>query len=290
MDDLDLFIQSGKITSQAREYGKTLVKKGAVMFDVAQAIEQKIRELGAVPAFPVGLSFNEIAAHWTPAPNEERIFADDLIKLDLGACFEGAVTDTAVTIDLSGKHEKIVKASEDALNAAIATLRPGVMLCEIGDAIEHAMYKYGMQPVRNLSGHGIGINIVHKAPTIPNYNNGNKTTLKKGDLIAIEPFATSGEGIVGDYGPAEFFMLLAPKQLRDPGMRVVVERIKQFQGRPFTRRWLDFPQAKVLFTLRELEKLGVLHKYPPLVEKTKAPVAQTEHAFYIDDEVIVLTK
>ena len=70
------------------------------IFRNAEQIEGKIRELGGKPAFPVNLSINEIAAHYTPAYNDETK-ADGLLKVDIGVQIEGAIADTAFSLDLT---------------------------------------------------------------------------------------------------------------------------------------------------------------------------------------------
>ena len=90
-----------KITAEAIEYGKSLVKTDASVLDVAEKIEEKIKQLGGEPAFPVNISFNHIAAHYTPEVNDALVFKDEIIKLDIGAHVEGCIGDSAVTVDLS---------------------------------------------------------------------------------------------------------------------------------------------------------------------------------------------
>ena len=69
--DVDKWIKAGKIASDVREYSKSLIKQGAKLIDVSEKIENKIRDLGAEPGFPVNLSWNEFAAHCTPKVDDE---------------------------------------------------------------------------------------------------------------------------------------------------------------------------------------------------------------------------
>jgi methionyl aminopeptidase len=286
------FIKAGKISRQALEYGRELVVKGAKPVEICDKIEEKIHALGGTIAFPTQISLNEIAAHFCPEGDEEIVLSDELCCLDVGAAFNGAVGDNALTVDLSGKHTSLVKASAEALQAATETLGVGVPLCKIGKAIEEVIKGYGFQPIRNLSGHGIGINIVHQKPTVPNFDNGDMTKLEKGMTIAIEPFATTGNGLVEEKGDASVFTLVGKKSVRVGFVREIMKMIEGYDGLPFTTRWLtkNFTYAQVRYALNQFDQLGILHKYPPLVEKSKGLVAQTENSFLIDDEVRVLTK
>ena len=104
-------------------------------YEGMMSVSLKIKELGGKPAFPTQLSINEIAAHYNPFVNDETKFKEgDLVKLDLGVHINGAVADIAVTVDL-GDHAALVKASKDALQAAIDFIKPGVELREVGKVI-----------------------------------------------------------------------------------------------------------------------------------------------------------
>ena len=82
------WIKAGKIASEAREYGKGLVKVDASLLEVTNKIEDKIKKLGGALAFPTQLSRNEIAAHYNALVNDESKFIEgDLVKLDLGVSF-----------------------------------------------------------------------------------------------------------------------------------------------------------------------------------------------------------
>ncbi len=290
---LKKFEQAGKIAGQALKYGSGLVKSDAKLLDVADAIEQKIRESGGEPAFPVNLSLNEFAAHDTAGPNDERMFGESVVKLDVGVHVDGCVGgDTAMTIDLTGKYKDLVAASRDALNAAIKIVQIGTTLGSIGAEISQAIESHGLKPVRNLSGHGLGVNTVHTSPSVPNYDNKDETELSDGMTIAIEPFATNGVGLITDKGQPLIHSLVLKKPVRNIITRNVLKEIKIFNGLPFATRWLTnkFPVFKVNYAMKEMDQLKMLHSYAPLVEREKGIVSQAEHSFFIGDKVKILTK
>ena len=153
--EIEKIKKAGNIAAQTLEYGKNLIKKDASLLQVLDKIEEKIEELGAKPAFPAQISCNHLAAHFCP-DEDDIIFSDQLACLDVGVHVDGYIGDNAVTVDLSGKNENLVKASKEALDNAISVVKPGVTLTEIGKAIQDSIQKYGFAPVRNLSGHGLG--------------------------------------------------------------------------------------------------------------------------------------
>ena len=287
------FIKAGRISAEALEYGKSLIKKGNSLLETTELIEKKIFELGGKPAFPVQISCNEIAAHFCVEDDDKTIFEDQLVCLDLGVHVDGAIGDTAYTIDLSGKYSDLVKAAQKALEEALKIVNVGTELRAIGKIINDTIAGYGFNPVRNLSGHGLDLYEIHTKPTIPNFDDGNKTALKKGMTFAIEPFSTNGSGMVHESGLPTVFMLEHKKPVRSQITREVLMEIGSYEGLPFAKRWLTRKfGAKANFALREMSQLGMIHEFPPLAEVSKGIVAQAEHSVLIDDngEVIVLTK
>jgi methionyl aminopeptidase len=79
-------------------------------------------------------------------PNRDILFADQLVKLDVGVCVNGAIGDCATSIDLSGKYQHIVDAAEEALKAAESMVKVGVTVSEIGTAIERAITERDYSP------------------------------------------------------------------------------------------------------------------------------------------------
>jgi len=290
-ETIEKYKKAGKIAAQVLSYGKDLIKKDAKVLDVLNKIENKIEELGAKPAFPAQISMNEIAAHFCPEDDDETKFNDQLVSLDVGVHVDGFVGDNAITVDLSGKNEDLVKASEEALKAAIEVVKPGIKLSEIGKAIEDTITNLGFQPVRNLSGHGLDSYNIHSQPTIPNFNTKDNVLLEK-QVIAIEPFATNGVGLIQEKGEPSVFSLIGKKSVRIGFVRNILKQIETYKGLPFTTRWLtkNFSAAQVKFALNQLKQLEILKEYPPLVEKQKGLVSQAEHSLLVDDEVVVLTK
>ena len=284
--------KAGSIAKQSLEFGAGLIRKGAKVVEVLDKLESKIVELGGMPAFPAQVALNETAAHFCPEGDDPFVFDNQLVCLDVGVHVDGFVGDTALTVDLSGKHADLVKASRDALNAALEVVKPGVKLALIGKAIEDTIQSLGFQPVRNLSGHGLGHFSVHTPPTIPNFDTKDSQILEKGQVIAIEPFATNGIGLIHEKGLPTIFSMTGRKPVRIGFVRDIQKEIDTFQGLPFTTRWLTkkFSKAQVDFALKQFDQLNIIHSYPPLVEKQDGLVSQAEHSVLVDDEVIILTK
>lgn len=286
------YFQAGKIAAEALQYGKLLITPGASVKEILVAVEKKIGELGGKMAFPPQISLNEFAAHSCSDLNDATILKDQLVKLDVGVHIEGYIADTALTVDLSGKYESLVKASQEALENALKIAKPGVTLGEIGRVIHETVTKYGFSPVRNLSGHGLDEYEIHSTPSVPNFDNGNNNVLEEGQVIAIEPFASTGSGLVEESSPATVFTLVGDTGIRDPITRNVLKEIRTYQGLPFAKRWLEekFTSNKINFALRQLSNARCLQHHPPLFDSKRGMVSQAEHSVIVSEKPIVFTR
>ena len=222
MDDVvyDAYREAGALARRVLRRGAGLVKEGADLLDMVEETENMVTEEGALLAFPLNVSFNEAAAHDTAMPGDERTFSrGDLIKVDLGIHVDGYIADTAMTVDL-GDHGALVEASRAALEAAIAAVRPGVTAGEIGTVIQAAIEEHGYRPIANLTGHGLDRYDLHTRPTIPNIAMAGGTVIEEGMVFAIEPFATTGSGKVGEATRVEIYKQIAARRRQSGSSRL----------------------------------------------------------------------
>lgn len=293
MDDEQLksYVLAGKINSRALDLGTRLIKADASMIEILDKIEEFIRSEKAVPAFPAQISLNNIAAHFCPSSSDVILSEGDIVKLDIGVAVNGYIADSARTVDL-GNNKELVLSSKTALANALKLAKPGMQLGEIGQTIQETITGKGFTPIKNLSGHGLARFTIHSPPSIPNVATGSKIELKEGQVIAIEPFATNGTGIVYEAGIPTVFSMIADKPLRNLTARKMIADIRAYQGLPFASRWLisKYGNAAVNLGLKEMTIAGVLHAHPPLLEKGKGLVAQWEHSVIVADKPNIYTK
>lgn len=300
-DELDLdsltsehignYKKAGKIASEVVKYARAFIKKDMPLLEIAEKIESKIVELGGKPAFPVNLSINEIAAHYTPSYNDETK-ANGLLKVDLGVHVNGLVADTAFSLDLENSEEnkKLIEAAELALKKATEKIALGVELGKIGAEVEKAVKSFHFLPIQNLSGHALGEFEVHAGLTIPNYDTLQKTEIVEG-AYAIEPFSTNGFGAVRDGKPSGIFRIEKAGSVRDNVARdVLAFAVEEYQTLPFCSRWIYKKfGTRGLLALRRIEEAGILHHYPQLIERNNGKVAQAEHTIIITDKEKIIT-
>jgi methionyl aminopeptidase len=285
MDDLEKNRQAGEILRTVREESRELITAGTPLLDIAQFIEGKIKEYGAEIAFPVNISVDEVAAHYSPPAADETVLSEgEYCKVDIGCHIDGYIADTAYTVKVGEPDDDLIKASQEALEAALSMIKAGVKLGDIGKTIEETITAYGFRPIENLSGHGLGHYSVHAAPSIPNIDDGSHITLKEGDTIAIEPFATTGVGRVVDDDRVYIFSFVAPRPLRlDSAKKLMYHIQNNYPKLPFAERWVA-RDKKAEFMLRILIKNSILFPYHVLKEKTGAPVTQAEHSVIVQED------
>jgi methionyl aminopeptidase len=284
--ELEAYRRAGKIASFVRKSIVRLVKPGERISRICQESEAMIRRSGAVPAFPTNVSVNHVTAHYTSPPRDESIFPEGgLVKVDLGASVDGYLSDTAATVDLSGKETAMVDAAEIALNTAISIIKSGVNVGVVGETISRVIAGTGMRPISNLTGHSLARNNLHSGTSVPNIPMQLGHVMREGEVYAIEPFVTKkdGKGFVKDARDTYIFSCSGEvSQLGDGDAsgRVLFNELRRKFGRlPFALRWLD--QEVDARRFKKLLKEGLLTKYPVLEEASKKIVAQAEHTVLV---------
>lgn len=282
---------AGKIAAEARNYGAGLINSGVSFLEVAEKIESKITDAGAKLAFPVNISLNEIAAHFSPRHDEDIVFKKgDVVKLDVGTHIDGYIADTALTVEVgTHKYDSMIKAVDAGLDVAIEIMKPDVNLSKLGQAVQVEINSYGFKPVDNLTGHSLKQYVLHAGmniPSVPDFLN--KSKPKVGDVLAIEPFATDGAGHVVIGAGSNIYLCnrnLRSKIVRDNRAKTMFSKlVKEFRTLPFAERWSNNIIENNDNVLRRLTFLGLLKHYPQLIDAKKGIVTQKEHTVIITED------
>ncbi|MFX1474396.1 MAG: type II methionyl aminopeptidase [Promethearchaeota archaeon] len=294
IDPEEKYRQAGKIASQVRDEIASKIKIGARAFDLCEAAEARILELGGRLAFPTNISINEVAAHYSSPENDATIIEEgDIVKLDLGVHIDGYIADTALTISFNPELEKLVKASREALDKALELIKPKANSKDLGKIIEDTIRGYGYRPIRDLSGHQLDEFVLHGPKTLPNIAVPHGVSLEEGEAYALETFASTGSGSVHDTGQYLIFSLQpVRKPLRNRGARDIVRLVaREFKSLPFSRRYLSkhIPKLSLALGLRELTTKSVLRQYSVLADTKGSHVSQAEHTFLITSDGIEIT-
>jgi len=288
-------IKSGKIAARVLSEIHTEIEPGKRIIKICALAESKIKEYGGRPAFPLNVSINHIAAHSTsPRGDKSEIPEFGLVKLDVGVVVDGYIADTASTVDIDGTLEGFVASTVDALAEATELMQPGTNLEEVGIQIERVIKAYGLRPIKNLSGHNLQRNRLHAGKNVPNVKTRTTDIVEVGEYYAIEPFATSGAGIVIN---SEYVYIFANTGLDEP-LEGTTEKLRkylrdQYGPFPFALRWIGTGDKRIdiIKEIKILLKERAIRGFPIQIEKKNRPVSQSEHTVFISENgPIVLTK
>lgn len=202
--ELDKMRRSGKVLRQVLDTVRAKVAPGISTMDMERVAEDKIRELGAKPAFkgyydyPCVLctSVNNEIIHGIPS--EKRILKEgDIVSIDCGVVLDGYYSDSAFTMpvgnSLAPELKKLLAVTEQSLKNAIHEVKLGKTVGDIGAAVQEYVEGNGFSVVREFVGHGIGTRM-HEEPQVPNYGTrGHGTRLREGMVLAIEPMVNVGK-------------------------------------------------------------------------------------------------
>lgn len=194
------FATPGLSTRELDEYGRTILEK----FGAKSAPKLTY-------GFPgwTCISINNEVAHGIPS--KSRILKEgDLINVDVSAELNGFWSDNGGSFVIGEdlhNHLPLVNASKAILQKAIATVKPGMKIADLGKMIQGEAAKYGYKVIKNLVGHGIGRSL-HEAPKeIPcYYDRLNMNRFKKNAVVAIETFISTGSSYAYDKGDGWTFI------------------------------------------------------------------------------------
>jgi len=264
--DLKQWRDAGHVARRTLEGIKGEIISGKAWIDVIDSAERFIRRHGGHPAFPVTISVNNMAAHYTcntdldpPEGFEgEMIFEKgDLVKLDVGVHIKGALGDNALTVEVGngGLHTEQIKAAKEARDAAIEKMHPGTPWYKVGEAAQQAASDAGFEPIRNLCGHRMERWNLHTGLSVPMFacgtnNPGFKGEVEVGGVYAIEPFNTTGKtgmienvppigssNILRVTGDVKIRKALSKGKLKPLGATMARYIEERYNTLPFAERW-----------------------------------------------------
>ncbi|MDR1395155.1 MAG: type I methionyl aminopeptidase [Deltaproteobacteria bacterium] len=193
---------SSRLASQTLDYARSLLQPGITTGELDTLIHRYIVDHKAKPAtlgykgFPASccISVNNEVVHGIPGPRV--IQTGDVVKIDVTTCLDGYYGDTARTFlmePVSGEARRLTETTKQSLELAVATVRNGSRLGDIGCAIQSCAEAAGFSVVRDFVGHGVGVDF-HEAPNVPHFGEaGTGKRLKTGMIFTIEPMINAGD-------------------------------------------------------------------------------------------------
>lgn len=206
--ELDRIRVACRVVAEALELARTLAQPGVTTAYLDKAVEKRIIECGAEPAFrgyggtgkrppfPASIcaSVNEEVVHGIPG--ERALREGDLLSVDVGARCAGYYGDGAVTVPIgrvSDLAQRLMQVCREALGLGIQAAGPGKRLADISRAVQRHVEGNGFSVVRDLVGHGIGSSLWEE-PQVPNFYTPRTrdVALRPGMVLAIEPMINAG--------------------------------------------------------------------------------------------------
>lgn len=200
-EEIEKLRVAGEVVGKTHKYLISFLKPGITTKEIDKLAEEFIESLGCTPSFKglygfpgaICISINDEVVHGIPG--RRKLKDGDVIKLDIGACYEGYHGDSAwsyIVGNSNPKDEKLLLHTEEALMAGLSVIHDGCHVGDIGHAVAKVAHKYNLGVVKELVGHGVGSS-VHEEPDVPNYGKiGKGPVLKAGMVIAVEPMLNQG--------------------------------------------------------------------------------------------------
>lgn len=291
---LESYIKAGTIAANALKRAEDTVHEGQKVLDICEDLEEYIIKQGGFPAFPVNISQNEEAAHYTARPEDDKKIAKgSIVKIDLGAHVNGYIADTAITVNFSPAYEGMKIANHETLLQAIDRIRSGMSFEEFGGMVQKLARGYGFKTIENLMGHGLDHYNLHANVSIPMVQARARGSFTEGNAYAIEPFFVDGSasGYVIDSAHSNIYRLPSARAIREKAHADILKYIwENYSTLPFALRWVyrQFGESSKS-AINELEKRGIIEGYMTLVESSGSYVSQFEHTIIVKNGKALIT-
>ena len=204
--EIGLIRESSQIVADVLKLVEAHVKPGVTTIELDRLAEDFIRSMGGVPAFkgysqsksnlfPATLctSIDDEVVHGIPTNRVLR--GGEILSVDVGVKKDGYFGDGAYTFavgEVSEEKHRLLKATEESLYKGIEQAVAGKRVHDISYAVQEHVEAGGFSVVRDLVGHGIGVEL-HEEPAIPNFGKpGTGIKLQDGMTLAIEPMVNAG--------------------------------------------------------------------------------------------------
>ncbi|WP_443936502.1 type I methionyl aminopeptidase [Pedobacter sp. MW01-1-1] len=201
LEEIELIRESSLLVSKTLAEVAKVIKSGITTLQLDKLAYEFIHDNGAIPAF---LNYNGFPYSLCISPNEQVVHGfpseyviqeGDLISVDCGVIKNNYFGDSAYTFsigEVDSEKQKLVDVTKRCLELGIEKAIVGMRTGDIGYAVQEYAEANGFGVVRELVGHGVGVQL-HEKPEIANYGKrGSGPKLEEGMVIAIEPMINAG--------------------------------------------------------------------------------------------------
>jgi len=293
------------VHKKVRNWIQHNAKPGIPILYLCQEIEKKIHTLLNYDcknplkcgiAFPIGISLNNCAAHYTPSNDDTTVLSyDDVCKFDLGVHVNGYIIDSAFTMAFDHKYDKLIECAKDALETGIKNSGNDAILGEIGEKIQEVIESYSYKSIEDISGHNLGCYKIHNGKAVPNIKIDYNLRMQPNEFYAIEPYPSTGTGnIISNKGTSHYMLNLNKDITNLPFKELKLYDIlnNNFSSLAFCPRWIKpLASQNIINKFDHLIKHKYIEGYPELYDIQGSKVAQFEHTIFIKESGIdILSK
>ena len=195
--------RSGVVNTGVLDLVASEIRAGMSTLEIDRLVYDYTVAHGAVPAplnyegFPKSCctSVNEVVCHGIP--NEFEILEEgDIVNVDVSTILDGYYSDASrmfVIGQTTPEKQKLVNVARECLEIGMKAARPYCFVGDIGNAIANHAHKNGFTIVRDLCGHGVGLEF-HEEPDVEHYGRkGTGMLLVPGMVFTIEPMVNMGD-------------------------------------------------------------------------------------------------
>ncbi len=201
-EQIEKIRESCKINIAVLDYVAEHIKAGVTTEEIDQWVYNKTTEMGGIPAplnyegFPksVCTSINEVVCHGIPS--DKVVLKDgDIINVDVSTIYNGYYSDSSRMFcigEVSPEKKKLVEVTKECVEIGLEKVKPWTFLGDMGQAVHEHAVENGYTVVREIGGHGVGLEF-HEDPWVSYVSKaGEEMLLVPGMIFTIEPMVNMG--------------------------------------------------------------------------------------------------
>ena len=201
-EQIEAIKESCKINIAVLDYVAENIREGMTTQEIDDLVSQKTKELGGIPAplnyegYPksVCTSINEIVCHGIPS--DKVVLKDgDIINVDVSTIYNGYFSDSSRMFcigNVSEEKKRLVQVVKECVEIGLEKVKPWSFLGDMGQAVHEHAVKNGYSVVREIGGHGVGLEF-HEDPWVSYVSKaGEEMLLVPGMIFTIEPMVNMG--------------------------------------------------------------------------------------------------
>ena len=201
-EQIDGIRESGKINVAVLDEVAARIKVGMSTQEIDDIVSQTTKKYGAIAAplnyegFPksVCTSINSQVCHGIPS-EEDILEEGDIVNVDVSTIYKGYFSDSSRMFCMGNVHpewQKLVNVTKESIQVGLNEVKPWNFLGDMGEAIHNFVKAHGYTVVRDIGGHGVGLEF-NEDPFVSYVNKkGTEMLMVPGMVFTIEPMVNMG--------------------------------------------------------------------------------------------------